>query len=312
MPTAVTTVQTYWYVRVFIGSGNKWSAVPPATATTHPRRPAAPGRGPHADLRPGLQRRQLRHPVLPHSLGPPADRANIAYNIAAGLEHPLGIFPNAAADWQCTAPHRREDAGWPAEGTNCTDTQTRHGLNAAQDGFIDGLGGKKGLLDIQNARFRARPAAPRAAFLHSRLFGPSYTINNDTLSCFLTDAAAASGVNVGDVSAATYTETAPVLSQNIYKSARFIRVPVMGTQPANGNCCKYQIIGMRPGFITDQTSSAIKTTPATASNGVSGTNGNIASVQVVFINKAALPPPPDYGGALGDYDGSNRIMRMVN
>jgi hypothetical protein len=192
------------------------------------------------------------------------------------------------------------------DGTNCADTKTGLDLNAAQKGLIDGVSGKRGLLDSLNPRFGAGTGCASNGTPATTVFG-AVTINNDTLSCFFTN----NSVTVGDVSSASYSGPA-VISTNIYKSARFVWLPVLGVQPTNGSSLKYQVIDLRAGFVTDQAPSATRSTPATASNGVSGTNGSLAYVQVVFLNPNALPPPPDSVGALTTYQGGQRILRLVN
>jgi hypothetical protein len=299
---AVTGVQSFWYVRVYNGTTNEWSAVTTGNGNnvTLAALPLRVG-DPTLTCGQGSSAGNFGTLLLQHSQGPTGQAANIAYNIAVGLEHPLGIFPNAASNWLCTSSSTGAKL-WPADGTNCTHTKTGLDLNAAQDGFINGVSGKPGLLTKTGAGTGCAQNGNPA----TRVFG-SYTINNDTLSCFFTD----DTTNVGDVDGATFTG-APVLSAAIYKSARFVRVPVLGVQPSSGGSNKYQIIGMRPGFITDQANAATRTTPATSTNGITGTSGNVASIQVVFINDGALPPPPDSGGALSAYAGGEKVLRMVN
>jgi len=302
LPLAVTGVQSFWYVRVYNGTTNTWSAVTTGNGNnvTLAALPLRVG-DPTLTCGQGSSAGNFGTLLLPHSQGPAGQAANIAYNIAVGLEHTLGIFPNAASNWLCTASSTGAKL-WPADGTNCTDTKTGLDLSAAQDGFINGVSGKPGLLTKTGAGTGCAASGTPV----TKVFG-SYTINNDTLSCFFTD----DTTNVGDIVDASYTG-APVLSATIYKSPRFVRVAVLGVQPSSGGSNKYQIIGMRPGFITDQSNAATRTTAATSTNGITGTSGNVASIQVVFINGGALPPPPDSGGALTAYTSGEKVLRMVN
>ncbi|MEO5653778.1 MAG: pilus assembly protein TadG-related protein [Marmoricola sp.] len=307
LPPSVTGVQTFWYVRVFIaGSVNKWSDVTQGNGSNVvlAAQPLRVG-DPTLTCGQGSSEGNFGTLLLPNSAGPNGQSDNIAYNIADGLQHPLDIFPNAASNWLCSAssPGARL---WPLDKTNCVDTKTGLDLNAAQKGLIEGVSSKRGLLDNLNPKFGAGTGCAANGAPATRAFG-SYVINNDTLSCFFTD----NVTNVGMVSGASYTGQ-PVISADIYKSARFVRVPVLGVQPSSGGSNRYQVVGMRNGFITDQPASASRTSSATSTNGISGASGDVASVQVVFLNQAALPPPPDTGGALGAYQGGAKTMRLVN
>jgi hypothetical protein len=109
-------------------------------------------------------------------------------------------------------------------------------------------------------------------------------------------------------------------------------VPVLPVQPGNGGSTEYQIIEFRPWFITDQTGSAMKGDPPSATNGLitdqtgsamkgdppSATNGlitdstGVVSLEVVFININALPPPPTENGTTPWQGGGAKILQLVN
>ncbi|MGI9156630.1 MAG: hypothetical protein ACR2FG_08335, partial [Marmoricola sp.] len=300
LPTTVTSVQDYWYVRVLIGG--QWSAVYTGNGSQQDLNalPLTVGT-PTLTCGQGSSSGNFGTLLVPNSQGPNGEGENIAYNIATNIEHPLGIFPGAASPFTCGSSQTAAKL-WPADGTNCVDTKTGLNLNAAQSGFISGVGGKPGrLTNVASGTGCASNGAPA-----TKVFG-SYTINNDTLSCFLTD----DTTNIGDIDGATYALNAPVLSPAIYKSPRFAIVPVIGVQPANGDSNRYQIVGFRPAFITDQPSSATRTSPASSTNGIPGSGGSVDSIQVVFINDLALPHVD--GGETQDYTGTGpKNLMLVN
>jgi hypothetical protein len=304
LPTGVTGTQSFWYVRVFIaGSVNKWSPVTTGSGSglvlnALPLRVGEPT----LTCGQGSSGGNFGRLLVEHSQGPNGQNDNVAYNIAAGLEHGLTEFPNAASNWLCTASSPGAKM-WPTEGTNCVDTRTGMALDSAQDGFIDGVDTKPGLL----TKVGAGTGCAADGVPATRVFGMK-TINNDTLSCFFTN----DTTQVGDINGASYSGP-PVLSAAIYDSPRFSLVPVLGVQPSNGGSNRYQIVGFRPSFITDQSNAATRTTPATATNGITGPAGSLESLQVIFINEGALPPLPDLGGPLIPYTGSgHKILRLMN
>ena len=294
MPQAVTTAADYWYVRVKVGG--QWSSMYPTSSTLTPSVVVGT---PTLTCAQGSSAGNFGTLLVPHSQGPNGQSANIAYNIAVGLEHPMGIFPTAVSPWTCTAASVGARL-WPTDGTNCVDTKTGLDLNAANDGFLNGVSGKPGkLTNVATGTGCAANGAPA-----TKPFGV-YTINNDSLTCFFTD----NTTNVGDIDGPTYTG-APVLSSAIYDSPRFALVPVFGVQPANGGSNKYQVIGFRAAFITDQPNSATKSSAVTAANGITGST-SIESLQVVFFNDKALP---QYQGTdVQAYQGIGpKVMRLIN
>lgn len=296
LPGAVTSVEDVWYVRVKIGG--EWSAVttgggshtslaalPLIVGTAKMTCSQGPSDGNFGTL------------LLPNtSPGAPNGKSdNIAYNMATNIQHTLAVFPDAGGDWFCSSADPRTVL-WPQEGTNCVDTTTGLEVNAAQKGLIDGVGGVPGRFTrVEEGSGCAEDGMPATKVFNSR------TINNDTLSCFLSD----DSTNLGMINGPMYGLDHPVLSARIYQSPRFALLPVVGIQPTSGGSKKYQIVEFRPAFITDQPSSATRTTPVTAGNGITATAskpGDIASLQVVFIHPDALPPPES--GETTDYAGS--------
>ncbi|UDY22638.1 TadE/TadG family type IV pilus assembly protein [Nocardioides sp. Kera G14] len=298
LPTVVASTQTVWYIRVKIGS--TWSRA------THTQGgslildalPLQVG-SPTLTCGQGSMAGNFGTLKLTNSQGPTGQSANIAYNIAAGVEHSVATYPLASAiPILCTtlglAPLRLT---WPHDPTNCVDTKTGLDLDAAQAGFLDGVAGRPGRLhDIEDGGCAA-DGVPSSTLSLRTASGTAITqpsaVNNDTLSCFLTD----STTTVGDIASGAY-DGGPVLSQKIYQSARFALVPVLGMQPDSGGSKLYTVIDLRPAFITDESMAATSsyTLPTSSHNGVTlsdtGQHG-IASVQIIFFSSDALPPPPD-------------------
>ena len=308
LPTAVTSVQNVWYVRVL--KNGQWSNVLNGSGTLN----ALTFTVGNALLTCGQGSNDGNFGTLKFQSS--GQWQETAKNIAVGLDHALAPFPDPGtgqgANFLCSAttpadPFRTKL--WPTEGTNCVDTETGMAQNAATSGFVKGLytGGynfngllTKGVTD-NTTGCNGLPATK--PFLGN-------TINNDTLSCFFTDTT----TNIGNIDSATYSLPGPVLDKKIWNSPRFIFVPVLGVEPGNGGSNKYQIVSFRPGFITDQTEVSTKTTAATANNGLTpSNNGNeVQSVQVVFFNPSALPDPPS--GPLQDYipGAGPKVVRLVD
>lgn len=311
LPSALTSVQDTWYVRVKIGTG-PWSKV-------------MIGNGAGATLN-----------ALPISVGPPiltcsqgsssgnfgtlqlsnsqqsGQWQQIAQNIATGLEHTLAPYPGPASPWTCTSG-LSPAVLWPNSGTNCVDTETGLDSDAATSGFIKGnalvlpSGQNGGLLTKSlsdpNAGCNGVPA-------QTTMLGRQ--IDDDTLSCFFVDPS----TTISQVDSSSYSLSGPAFSQNIWYSPRFVAIPLLGVQPNNGGSAKYEIIGFRYGFITEQAQSATKTSGYLGTNGVTLTsNGNaVQSIQIIFLNSDSLPPPPQ-GVIKGyiDYTGTGiKDVLLVN
>ena len=308
LPSNVKSVQDVWYVRVKIGGSWSKATHQSGSDTILDALPLQVG-SPTLTCGQGSSAGNFGTLLLSNSAGPSGQAANIAYNIAAGLQRPIGPYP---ADSLGNRPPLCTSAGiapsrliWPASGTNCVDTKTGLDLNAAQMGFLDGVGSKPGRLRNVTDGGCATTGIPvtTSSMLteNNTAITKPYSINNDSLSCFFTN----DSVNIGDIASGSYSG-GPVLSQSIYDSARFALVPVFAVQPSNGGSQMYTIVDMRPAYITDQLMSATRTSTVTSHNGITlSDNGqhDIASVQIVFFNRGALPPPPE-GGDLFDYAGS--------
>jgi hypothetical protein len=297
IPETVRDVQGVWYVRVKIGGS--WSRVRTAAETLQalPLTIGSPtltcGQGPSDGNFGSL--------LLAHSAGG-GQNTQIARNIAGGLEHSLAIYPDAAANWLCSSSQTQTRL-WPAEGTNCVETRTGMVADAAHAGFVEGVASMKGRLEnVEPGTGCAVDGMPRTDVVDG------HAINNDTLSCFFID----DTVNVGMVNNAAYSLTGPVISAGIFSSPRFLMIPVLGVEPSSGGSNKYQIVGFRPAFLTDQTNSAVRSTPPTDSNGLTtDSHDEVESVQVVFLNSAALPPMEATDTTI--YAGSGpKVVRLVD
>ncbi|MGN6780416.1 MAG: hypothetical protein ACTHJH_02835, partial [Marmoricola sp.] len=249
---------------------------------------------------------------LPNPDGPNNQTDNIAYNIIHNLKHTLAIYKGASSPWTCTSTTSGAVVWGTSgtDGTNCVDTKTGNvAADAAYKGLITGVGSDRGRLqNVAAGTGCGADGKPATTVLKG------VTINNDTLSCFLTNGS----TTLGDVTASGYTGPR-VFSPAIFNSPRFVFVPVLGMTPTVGGSNLYQIVGFRAGFITSQAASATQGTPLDSCtnldcNGLTlSSNGNsLNSVQIVFINDAALPPLPDLPD-VATYSGSGqRVFRLID
>jgi hypothetical protein len=306
LPAGVTSVQNVWYVRVKIGTN--WSPVTSGNGNNSVLR-ALPFTIGNSLLTCGQGSNDGNFGTLKfQSTGQWQETAR---NIAVGLDHGLDTFPTPVSNYTCsaTSPLPVRSVLWPNEGTNCVDTETGMAQNAATAGFVTGISGTGGFSGLLTKTTPGTGCATSGIPATKTLMGK--VINNDTLSCFFNDTT----TNVGQIGTATYTLPGPVLDVKIWSSPRMVFVPVLGVEPSSGGSNKYQIIDFRPGFITDQTETAVKATVTSANNGLTlSSNGNdVQSVQIVFINPNALPAPPG-GVAVTDYVAGRgpKIVRLID
>jgi hypothetical protein len=265
-------------------------------------------------------------PANPPASGLHGVNDQISYNIIKGLTSTLSAFDPTkfTTDFQCT-PTSDGSTVWDGAGTNCVRTQPGVPQNAAEQGFLFGIPSttyNQGLLqDVNPANFCPNafpPSTPHTATTRS------VTVNNDVLSCFFTND---NLTKVSQVSSKTYTGPV-VIDQSIYKSPRFVTVPVLKF-PGTGSCCRWQILEFRPAFITDQPANATRATgapimtPGCAGsannftgecNGLKFDHGQLLAVNVVFINPSALPDPPlDANGKYIPYTGTgSKVAILIN
>lgn len=297
VPAGVRTVPGDWYVRVRTSDG--WSSVYDNRGALLAL-PLVVG-NPTLTCGQGSSGGNFGTLRLFPSWGGGSTNVQIALNIAKGLEHTLAAHPAPVATGLC-GTGTTGTVLWPSEGTNCISTDPGMAAQAAQAGFIEGVGATKGRLgNVQAGTGCAESGVPATTVLEG------FVINNDSLSCFLTS----DDVNLGTVSSADYAGD-PVFSPAIYHSPRFMLIPVLQVQPTSGSSRNYQVVGFRPAFLTGQSNSATRTTPPNAGNGLTlDQHGEIESVQVVFINGNALPTMDAV--ATTDYAGSGpRVIRLVD
>ncbi|WP_165372476.1 Tad domain-containing protein [Nocardioides iriomotensis] len=318
VPANVISTQGTWFVRVFgqksangAGASQKaWTpivdnqdnlvALPLAVGNATLSCEEGPSEGNFGTL-------SLDRETSPNAGGEPGE---IARNIALGLEHGLAPFPTARLappDYVCS-DGVNDAHEWPYDGTNCVGTKPGLPSEAAEKGFVTGVSGEyAGLLtNVDDGTGCAEDGKPATTVLLGK------EINNDVLSCFFTN----DDVTVGDVSARTYSGDV-VISQTIYKSSRFVLIPVLGRQPDCGSCENYQIVDFRPGFIGEQPDATTRlTNDVSPDNGLTLTssNGNpsLQAVKVIFLNPKALPDPPlDPNGNYIPYVGAGKKSLLL-
>lgn len=306
LPSAVTSVADVWYVRVQIGATWSTAIVGGGNSGTLAALPLQVG-SPTLTCGQGSSAGNFGTLLLPNtSPGAPTGQSdNIAYNIATNIQHGLAVYPGDHTGGLCSSANPVAVL-WPSDGTNCVDTKTGLDLKAAQEGFLDGVASAPGrLTDVSQGTGCAADGRPATTVLYGR------TLNNDTLTCFLNQ----DGISVGDIAQSTYAFDHPVLSAAIYNSPRFALVPVLAVQPSNGGSNHYQIVDIRPAFLTDQPLSATRGAQPSTNNGLTFATapaGKLASIQVIFLNAAALPPPPKTDGVTPYIGTGLKVLRLVN
>jgi hypothetical protein len=243
-------------------------------------------------------------------------------NLALGIQHDLDAFPPPATGSYPLAcagqPHAVQPADPPSDSVdpNCLDTDTGADLkNKATEAFIKGTAsGSPARLDGDDhpTATDCDPSGGASERTVETTGNPSsFVINDDVLSCFITDGA----VTVGEVSSATYSGPAGVISPTIFSSPRFFWLPVLATDPSSGGSGTYAVVTMRPAFITGQSEDATLTSPLPAlnpENGIVMANKSISKVTVRVINPIALPATTVVDGPVIDYVGTGtRIIRLV-
>lgn len=307
VPVEVTSVEDVWWVRVWGpkngNQGNAWSAaseaLPMRVGDSLLECPGVSSAGNFGAL------------MLPRS----SNKSGwLAENIATGPEAPLTLaaFP-APAPVNCSpgvAPAvYSTTTGSPTRlaGTNCVDTDTGLTANATTAGLITGAQArlaKPTTTGCSPTRTSASRTVPVAG---------GKSINDDTLSCFLT-----TNATIGSIASPTYSGSV-ALSPAVYSSPRFLWVPVLGIKPTSGGSAHYSIVDYRAAFLTSESTASTKVIPqftdgsaSTTANGLTIANNGVTSMQVVFFNVKALPA--DAGNAtVGAYFGVGpKIVALTN
>lgn len=309
IPASVRTVEGEWFVQVSDDGGATWSAA---------------------------LRLQVGDPMLECASGPsdgnfgalalyrdPEASTNdrLALNFALGSAMTLARFPVPGFPWTCSDGVNgavESSPGDPVDGTNCVDTDTGLPAQAAEAGLLTGKGiSELGRLDVNRPDNHTHPDCDATSDLSVDFGGStgSRTLNNDYLTCFLTDdTTTISTIGPGYAGP-------PVLSEEILESPRFYLVPVLGVEPSHGGSQRYQIVDFRPAFITDQPGTATRINPQIGVGGtenglgfaeLGGNKRALREVKVVFFSSAALPesvsPDSDVMGYLG---AGPKVIRLV-
>jgi hypothetical protein len=281
IPNVVAETEKLWYLRAFDGVTGKWSA----------RSEAQPIRVGQALLEcSGLSSDgNFGTLSLPRSTGSTSQW--LPRDMAYGLESPLSLHVHQYAidnSTDGTCVDGTDGAITPQSGgsnsplnpsANCVPTDTGLPANVATEGLITVDNGQ-GLLVGKSTHAGCAPDggdSMRPVTLNNH----NYSINDDTLSCFLIN-----GKTLADIASSSYSEADGVaLSDDIVKSPRFAYVPVLQVRPTCGTCQDYSIVDFRPAFITDET----PTTAATTDNGVTIANNDVKTMKVFFFSYWALP-----------------------
>lgn len=280
VPTDVLATDDAWYVRVKIG--DKWSPESEAQKFTV---------GPPKLYCGASNEGNFGTIKLPRS---DTNSFPLEWNMIKGIEPTLAIhpFPNGECDGQ---PGSVVSVPGPVNGTNCVETEAGLKIAETNAGLVTGKGGLPGRLD--------RDSTSSCSRNHDSGRTPGtvkgFHINDDLLTCFITNGASIGNLVAGDV---TGTEA---LSSDIYTSPRFFWVPVLATDPLHGTTW-WPIVGRVPGFITDQTLSATHDAPGTITpvDGLVEDASGIREVHVVLFSPAALPEFAPTVGGEADYSGS--------
>jgi hypothetical protein len=320
IPTTVTAIEDVWWVRVFSGPGaaaahqNKWSlntgALPLRIGATVLECGQGSSGGNFGTL--SLERTdvssvndQLAMNIIdlqaPTSMKANTDPAISFLNSQCFEGVPSSVGHDVAVITDLPNPGQ-------SPGTNCVSTDTGLPASAATSGLITGIGSTKGRLRDKPTASGCSPTggSNNAAIT---LQSTTYSVNNDTLSCFLTG-----NHNLQEITSANYN-SGSALSEDIFNSPRFFYVPVLKQEPISGGSNRYWIIDFRPAFLTDEvvasTSTRSGADTATSENGIHIEQNQIKSIKVLFFNIAALPDRTD--GAVQDYIGVGpRILRLVD
>lgn len=249
----------------------------------------------------------------------------LAMNMATALQLPttLTIHTTATVSGLCAngvnnavetdLPNPGQQAG-----TNCLDTDTGLPASATTAGLVTGVGSTPGRLVGHNTKAGCDPQGNSSN--RNIQFGngngpnnPTYSINNDTITCFLTNGT----TSLQDIASPTYCSgqsLCPVLDKSILDSPRFFLVPVLRVTPVTGGSNRYSIIDFRPAFITDETvtpGTIRGTHTASPDNGLTVVGNEIRTVKVFFFNYKAVDWPTD--GAITTYLGmGDPIIRLVD
>jgi hypothetical protein len=244
---------------------------------------------------------------IPHGFN--NDKDDLVANIQDGLLAPisLDVFPAPLpADDDCrtmgTPSVTSADPMPHNPGTNCVDSLTGLGAGDAYDGYLANPKGK--LLVDTSPLCRAAPQSRSARMTLST----GESINNDTLSCFLVN----NSLHLSDLIGVP-TGALPKLDQAVWKSPRFMQVPILSHDPSGHKWMP--IVRFVPAFITDEVTGSGLNVPVFSGDTESGfvmqNPHKLRAIRLFFFDIDAMPPPPE-GGPLIDYIGGPKVVTLIN
>ena len=292
---------------------------------------------------------------------------NLNYSLKAGLDHPIGTNPNvltvntsgvtnvpslfnalndvtALVSCNNISPNVYDNGGVHPT-ANCV--MPEQGANTYKE-FTDGMIGPEETVPANNSTHQeAFTAAGRLVCTSSRPCNRSFTlpgfpgrqINDDRFTDFVKPERQNLLTEAMFFNLSTYlTPGVPVVTPDsallpdLYKSARFMWVPVISSPVAPNSANYYPVLTYRPIFITqdaphyldevdmvlDLVDSWVKSLLGISPDDDHGLLMNaegdtLRALRFMTIEPSALPAPPDnYDGPMTDYTGSGpRIVRLV-
>lgn len=339
VPHTVSGVPGIWFVRVLVESRQnsdikeRWTAptgnavlqvVPPGPAPTPgwTECPDGASEGNFGSL--DLPRTQYNGKFI---------QANIAKSLDPQLS--LEIYPGPyGSDWVCDPGEGAPTVTSTGQNdikkqTNCVNVKTGFPGSEATQGFISGLNdnsagdfdgrlAKDSTTDPDGSGGTCAPNGTDtrvATGVPQRTGSGTVSINNDVLSCFITNSTTTVG-ELAQPDASFPASAKQSLSSDIFLSPRFLWVPIFGKDPSQGNGW-YKLIGFQPGFLTDQPATATRSNRALGPSTQNGlrytTNGKaLKSIKVLFFNDLALPDTAAANGPSFEYLGvGTKIPTLV-
>jgi len=291
VPTGVTNAAGVWWIRVFKPAPGNWGWSPVSEAL-----PIRIGDGPIACTG-AASAGNFGALKLPRDAGP---STWLPDNMAVGLQPPLSLavqtdplsLPLCTPGGPSVVYSDTSGPGLGIQGTNCVDTDTGLSAQASTQGLITGSGSNPGrLVKDTTTAVPGRGCSPLHTNAERPVLGGSYVINDDTLSCFMTNPS----MPLSTIASPSYSGGA-VLDPAIYDSPRFAYVPVVGVTPVAGGSLHFSVVAMRPCFITGEANTStynneqfVDGSAASTNNGLTIPTTKVTAIQVVFINIGALP-----------------------
>ena len=311
LPAAVANVSGVWSVRVgqTVSGALHWS--PNSKVGHYQVTPASCGQQATGDF--GLLSSPRRTTVNNPTQG------DLEQNLADGIDHLVAEFPTQPppVDPSVADNCRVHPANTPITGgvldttsnlsagsvANCLDIETGNKVDSLTDGLING--GTNG-----GTTFTGRLTRPAAKSCPPPVGGTNPTtllghnIVNSTLSCYLRP-----GYSIGDLNNAGKIAAAGptgLLNPDIASDPRFFKIPVLyaETNPQNGF---YPVVRFRAAFITDETQSSA----ATPSNGLTASSSKVTSMRAFLFDIDALPDVVNSGGNGSEFDGTLKVVRLI-